>query len=104
MIKLNEVKAATIAVSNESEENRVYGITAEAKFSDGKVTRIEHGKLVRQNEEKTELATFSAWNDENVNINLNGVPAAEQPVVFGAVNGFIAELRETKQPKVSITE
>ena len=104
MIRFNEVKAAVIAVSNESEENRVYGITADAKFQNGKVQRIEHGKLVTLDEEKRELATFSVWNEENVNINLNGVPAAEQSAVFGVVNGFIAQLRETKQPEVAITE
>lgn len=104
MIKFNEVKSATIAVSNESEESRVYGITAEASFKEGKLARLEHGRLVSLDEEKTEKATFSTWNDENVNLNMNNAPSAEQPAVFEAVNRFISELRETAQPAVAIVE
>ena len=103
MIKFNEVKSATIAVSNESEESRVYGITADASLKDGTLTRLEHGRVTTL-EGSVEKATFSTWNEENVNLNMNNVPFAEQPAVFEAVNRFISELREAAQPTVAIVE
>lgn len=102
MIKFNAIKAATIAANNESEEGRVYNISAEIETRDGKATNVSRGS-VKKVEGEEEIATFNGWNESHLTVNMNNVSDEEQDAVFAAVRAFVKQLRE-KAGNLNLTE
>lgn len=103
MVKFEKVVAASVEVSNASEELRVYNIKATAVVSGGKVTQIKDGR-VSVVEDKMERASFSATGESNVNINAYNTPLNEQMEVCAQVHQFIAKMLEKKNIGFDVKE
>lgn len=93
MIKFNAIKAATLVANNESDAERVYNIYAEVEAKNGKATNVQNG-AVKVLEGECNLATFSGWNENQLNVTMDGVPEEEKDAVFKAVRIFVKELRD----------
>lgn len=93
MIKFKTIKAATIAASNEYDAERVYDISAEVETNSGKAVNVQRGKVCRLGEENA-IATFSGWNEKQLNVSLEDATDEEQEELFSAVRIFVKELRE----------
>lgn len=92
MIKFNAIKAATLVANNESDAERVYNISAEVETRNGKATNVQSG-TVKVLEGECNIATFSGWNENQLNVTMDGVPEEEKDAVFKAVRIFVKELR-----------
>lgn len=93
MIKFNAIKAATLVANNESDAERVYNISAEVETRNGKATNVQSGTVKVLGGEQN-IATFSGWNENQLNVTMDGVPEEEKDAVFKAVRLFVKELRE----------
>lgn len=93
MIKFNAIKAATLVANNESDAERVYNISAEVETRNGKATNVQSG-AVKVLGGECNIATFSGWNENQLNVTMDGVPEEEKDAVFKAVRIFVKELRE----------
>jgi hypothetical protein len=92
MIKFNAIKAATLVANNESDAERVYNISAEVETRNGKATNVQSG-TVKVLEGEQNISTFSGWNENQLNVTMDGVPEEEKDAVFKAVRLFVKELR-----------
>lgn len=84
-----KIEAQKQTVSNAAQEDRAYDITATFQTGDTQGGAIENGSVTQQG---TNLATFSAWNGEQLNVNFN--TTTERPAIMGAIEEFIADARE----------
>lgn len=92
MIKFNSIKAATLVANNESDAERVYNISAEVETRNGKATNVQSG-TVKVLGGECNIATFSGWNENQLNVTMDGVPEEEKDAVFKDVRLFVKGLR-----------
>lgn len=92
MIKFSTIKAATLVANNESDAERIYSIYAEVEKRNGKATNVQNGEVKVLGGEHN-IATFSGWNENQLNVTMDGVPEEEKDAVFKAVRLFVNELR-----------
>lgn len=92
MIKFKSVKAATLEANNESDAAREYNISAEVETRNGKATNVQSGEVKVLGGE-CNIATFSGWNENQLNVTMDGVPEEEKDAVFKAVRIFVKGLR-----------
>lgn len=92
MIKFNAVKAATLVANNESDAAREYNISAEVKTNKGEAGNVQAGKVTMIGGEQ-EIATFSGWNESQLNVTMLDVPEEQKDDLFKAVRLFVSDLR-----------
>lgn len=92
MIKFKSIKAATLVANNESDAAREYNINAEVETRNGKATNVQSGAVKVLGGEQN-IATFSGWHENQLNVTMDGVPEEEKDTVFRAVRIFVKELR-----------
>ena len=86
-----ELKTATVNVDNSVDSAKVYDISADIRLQ-GRTTveSFENGIVIK---DEMQIATFSCWSPQNVNINFNGVDGDEQCAVIEAINTFIEDVK-----------
>lgn len=86
-----ELKTATVNVDNSVDSAKVYDISADIRLQ-GRTTveSFENGIVIK---DEMQIATFSCWSPQNVNINFNGVDSDEQCAVIEAINTFIEDVK-----------
>lgn len=89
MIKFKAIKAATLEANNESDSAREFNISAEVKTNKGEV---QSGKVTMLGDGQ-EIATFSGWNEDQLNVTMNGVPEEQKDNLFKEVRLFVSDLR-----------
>ena len=90
-IKAIALESAKVKVSNETNETKVYNITATVSVSmNGHVDNIESGEVTKDG---SSMATFNAWGEDGLTVNYNNVPADDRCAVMDAVSEFITDCR-----------
>lgn len=86
-----ELKTATVNVDNSVDSAKVYAISADIRLQ-GQTTveSFENGIVTK---DEMQIATFSCWSSQNVNINFNGVDGDEQCAVIEAINTFMDDVK-----------
>lgn len=91
-VTIKSLNSANVRMDNSVDAGRVYDIEANVNISTGNyVQSIDAGSVKKEGE--NEVATFSSWGGDNLQINYNGVNAEEQCAIITAVNQFIADAR-----------
>ena len=86
-----ELKTATVNVDNSVDSAKVYDISADVRLQgQNTVESFENGIVIK---DEMQIATFSCWSPQNVNINFNGVDGDEQCAVIEAINTFIEDVK-----------
>lgn len=90
-VTIKSLNSANVRMDNSVDAGRVYDIEANVNISTGNyVQSIDSGSVKK---EMNEVATFSSWGGDNLQINYNGVGAEEQCAIITAVNQFITDAR-----------
>lgn len=83
---------ATMTYESKATETQVYNLKATAMYVvDGKLSSISGGEV--RTEEKM-VATFSRYNEENLNVNFTKVTAEEQVDILASINEFVAAIEK----------
>lgn len=90
-IDFTKVDLANVEVSNESQEGRTYDIKATAQIRDGRMLSLTDGTIRRDGED---VGGFSVYGERNVQTNLYGVDAEDQPTLYTEILAFHAAVRE----------
>lgn len=81
-IKLN---SANVLVDNSVDVAKIYDIKANINISDSTVNNIEQGRVLKSS---VEVATFSRYGNNNMNITFNNVESTEMCTIITEVNAF----------------
>lgn len=92
MIKFSAIKAATLVANNESDAERIYSISAEIETRNGKAINVQSGAVKVLGGEQN-IATFSGWNESQLNVTMHDVPEEQKDDLFKAVRLFVSDLR-----------
>ena len=85
-IDFTKLNSANVSADNSVDTSKVYDITADVNISGDKVNSIDSG--VVKNAESKQVATFSKWGENSLNINFTDVDAMEMCNIINAVNDF----------------
>lgn len=88
-IKLN---SANVTADNSADVEKKYEITAKVNISGNSVNSIDGGSVKKDD---VQVATFSRWGENSLNINFMNVDAMAMCSIITEVNAFI-EAVETK--------
>lgn len=80
--KLNSVN---VTADNSVDEAKKYDITARVNINENKVNSVDSGRVVK---EGVEVASFSKWGENQLNVNFNGVDVMEMCSILTEVNSF----------------
>lgn len=87
------LNSANIKFDNSGDTSRVYEITADCEITrKNKLGSYSSGEVKVLGGE-CNIATFSGWNENQLNVTMDGVPEEEKDAVFKAVRLFVKELR-----------
>lgn len=83
---------ATMTYESKATETQVYNLKATAQYVvEGKLNSISGGEV--RTDEKM-VATFSRYNEENLNVNFTKVTAEEQVDILASINEFVAAIEK----------
>ena len=82
----DSLERATVKVSNLSNEQLKYDISAEVAIVAGKVESISNGQVKRGEEL---VATFNRWNKEDFNYSMRSLDRVERDEVHTEIEDFI---------------
>ena len=93
MSKVNFVKVntANVTVNNSNDESKKYEISCYVNINGTKVQSIDRGQVVK---DEVEIATFSKWNEQQLNVNFNTSDVNEMCAIVTEVNSFYGSLVE----------
>ncbi len=83
-----KIESQKITFSNQNNEARKYDIRGTFQQRDGQIDAIEGGEVMQTG---TSVATFSAWNGEQLNINFN--ISSGRTEIMTAIEEFIADVK-----------
>ena len=91
MSKVNFIKVntANVTANNSYDESKKYEISCYVNINGTKVQSIDRGQVVK---EETEIATFSKWNEQQLNVNFNTSDVTEMCSIITEVNAFYSSL------------
>ena len=92
MVQKVKVNSSNERYNNLNDEQRVYDIEADALIVDSKVTSVDGGKVMKNDEY---VAQFNWWGGDNMNMTYQGVSVAERNEINFAVDKFINEVKES---------
>lgn len=81
-IKLN---SANVLADNSVDAAKIYDIKANVNINDSRVNNIEQGRVFKGS---VEVATFSRYGNNNMNITFNNVESTEMCTIITEVNAF----------------
>lgn len=83
---------ATMTYESKATETQVYDLKATAQYvAEGKLNSISGGEV--RNSQKM-VATFSRYNEENLNVNFTKVTAEEQVDILASINEFMGAIEK----------
>lgn len=92
MVQKVKVNSSNERYNNLNDEQRVYDIEADALIVESKVTSVDGGRVMKNDES---VAQFNWWGDDNMNITYQGVSVSERNEINIAVDAFINEVKES---------
>lgn len=84
-VDFTKLNSANVTAENSVDETKKYDITARVNISENKVNSVDSGRVVK---EGVEVATFSKWGENQLNVNFNGVDVMEMCSILTEVNSF----------------
>lgn len=93
-VKYTALKRATVHVDNSVDTEKVYDIEAEVNVTSLSVDSFEQGIVRKDN---SDIATFSCYGENNLNISYQNVDSENQCAVLEAVNAFMQNTKEKFQ-------
>ena len=84
-VDFTKLNSANVTADNSVDETKKYDITARVNISENKVNSVDSGRVVK---EGVEVATFSKWGENQLNVNFNGVDVMEMCSILTEVNSF----------------
>lgn len=91
-IDFTKLNSANVTADNSVDTEKVYDINANVNISGNSVNSIDGGSVKKDD---VQVATFSRWGENSLNINFMNVDAMEMCSIITGVNTFI-EAVETK--------
>ena len=91
-IDFTKLNSANVAADNSVDTEKVYDINANVNISGNSVNSIDGGSVKKDD---VQVATFSRWGENSLNINFMNVDAMTMCSIITEVNTFI-EAVETK--------
>ena len=91
-IDFTKLNSANVTADNSVDTEKVYDINANVNISGNSVNSIDGGSVKKDD---VQVATFSRWGENSLNINFMNVDAMEMCSIITEVNTFI-EAVETK--------
>ena len=91
-IDFTKLNSANVTADNSVDTEKVYDINANVNISGNSVNSIDGGSVKKDD---VQVATFSRWGDNSLNINFMNVDAMTMCSIIPEVNTFI-EAVETK--------
>lgn len=91
-IDFTKLNSANVTADNSVDTEKVYDINANVNISGDKVSSIDGGSVKKDD---VQVATFSRWGENSLNINFMNVDAMAMCSIITEVNAFI-EAVETK--------
>ena len=90
-VDFTKLNLANVTADNSVDEARKYDITARVNINANKVNSVDSGRVVK---EGVEVATFSKWGENQLNVNFNGVDVMEMCSIITEVNAFYVSVVE----------
>ena len=84
-VDFTKLNSANVTADNSVDEAKKYDITARVNISENKVNSVNSGRVVK---EGVEVASFSKWGENQLNVNFNGVDVMEMCSILTEVNSF----------------
>ena len=84
-VDFTKLNSANVTADNSVDEAKKYDITARVNINENKVNSVDSGRVVK---EGVEVASFSKWGDNQLNVNFNGVDVMEMCSILTEVNSF----------------
>lgn len=84
-VDFTKLNSANVTADNSVDEAKKYDITARVNISENKVNSVDSGRVVK---EGVEVASFSKWEENQLNVNFNGVDVMEMCSILTEVNSF----------------
>ena len=84
-VDFTKLNSATVTADNSVDEAKKYDITARVNINENKVNSVDSGRVVK---EGVEVASFSKWGENQLNVNFNGVDVMEMCSILTEVNSF----------------
>lgn len=84
-VDFTKLNSANVTANNSVDEAKKYDITARVNISENKVNSVDSGRVVK---EGVEVASFSKWGENQLNVNFNGVDVMEMCSILTEVNSF----------------
>lgn len=92
MVQKVRVNSSNERYNNLNDEQRVYDIEADALIVESKVTSVDGGRVMKNDES---VAQFNWWGGDNMNVTYQGVSVTERNEINIAVDTFINEVKES---------
>lgn len=90
-VDFTKLNSATVTADNSVDEAKKYDITARVNISENKANSVDSGRVVK---EGVEVASFSKWGENQLNVNFNGVDVMEMCSILTEVNSFYNNIVE----------
>lgn len=84
-VDFTKLNSANVTADNSVDEAKKYDITARVNINENKVDSVDSGRVVK---EGVEVASFSKWGENQLNVNFNGVDVMEMCSILTEVNSF----------------
>lgn len=84
-VDFTKLNSANVTADNSVDEAKKYDITARVNISENKVNSVDSGRVVKGG---VEVASFSKWGENQLNVNFNGVDVMEMCSILTEVNSF----------------
>ena len=90
MVQKVRILSSNELYDNANDGSRVYAIEANVHIASSKANSMDSGKVLKNDEE---IAQFSWWSEDNLNITYQGVSVSERNDINIAVDTFINEVK-----------
>ena len=84
-VEFTKLNSAIVTASNLVDTEKKYDITARVNISENKANSVDSGRVVKDG---VEVASFSKWGENQLNVNFNGVDVMEMCSILTEVNSF----------------
>lgn len=84
-VDFTKLNSANVSADNSVDTEKKYDINANVNINGNKVNSIDGGRVVK---EGIEVASFSKWGENQLNVNFNNVDVMEMCSIITEVNTF----------------
>lgn len=90
-VDFKKLNSANIAADNSVDSAKMYDITANININGDRVNNIESGVVMKGD---IQVASFSKWGENQMNINFMNVDAMEMCTIITEINAFCQAVNE----------